>query len=120
MSLAHMRRDWRASLLDCHPQQHSCTQNGPGAPKWSVGAVPIPGVDQRCAASYPRALVDVYARRRDPDTGAMRASARSAAAPRRVGWSPREHRRSVALQRSTRSGGGHLLHERKRHVRHRT
>ncbi|UDL14771.1 hypothetical protein SEA_DEVERA_100 [Mycobacterium phage Devera] len=34
----------------------------------------------------------------------------------RLGWSPREHRRSAALQRSPRSGGGHLLHERKRHA----
>ncbi|AXC35840.1 hypothetical protein I5G94_gp008 [Mycobacterium phage Beezoo] len=85
-----------------------------------MGPFPFQASTSVARPPIPAPPVDVYARRRDPDTGAMRASARSAAAPRRVGWSPREHRRSAALQRSTRSGGGHLLHERKRHVRHRT
>ncbi|AHB79633.1 hypothetical protein PBI_VALIDUS_103 [Mycobacterium phage Validus] len=102
-----MRPHWRASLLDSHPQRHNCAQNGPGCPKWMVGAVSIPGVDLCRAASYPRAPVGVWPAAAIPTPGAI-APRRNPLQPlRRVGWSPREPRRSAAPFGRKRSGGGH-------------
>ncbi|QFG14146.1 hypothetical protein I5G97_gp007 [Mycobacterium phage Curiosium] len=82
--------------------------NGPGAPKWGVGAVPIPGVDQGRAASYPRAPVNVSPVAVIPTVAPMRLCA-IRCSPLALAGHHASTGRSAALLWSTRSGDGHLL-----------